>query len=148
MDHHQIFDQLKSLVGHWEGINVENKPVSIAYSLSANDTVLVEDWTFDNGMKALTLYSMDEATLTATHYCPVGNQPRLIFKQQLGTGVLLFEFHSAMNFPDKNAQHEHAFDLLLVDSNTLTRNETYRTDGQAETNGTTFSRTQLVLGMP
>ena len=142
MDHHQIFDQLKSLVGHWEGINEERNPVSIAYKLSANNTVLVEDWTFDNGMEALTLYSMDEETLTATHYCPIGNQPRLILKQQLGTGVLLFEFHSAMNLPDENAQHEHAFDLLLVNSNTLIRNETYCTDGQAEKNGTKFSRTE------
>lgn len=142
LDHHQIFDQLKSLVGKWEGINEEQNPVSIAYNLSANDTVLVEDWTFDNGVEALTLYSMDETILTAMHYCPIGNQPRLILKERLGTGVLLFEFHSAMNLPDENAEHEHAFDLLLVDSNTFIRNETYRTDGRAEKNGTTYFRTQ------
>lgn len=140
MNHHQVFDQLKSLVGNWQGINEDKNPVSIAYKLSANDTVLVEDWTFANGMEALTLYSMDEAILTASHYCPLGNQPRLVLTQQLETGVLLFEFHSAMNLPDENTQHEHAFDLLLVDGNTLVRNETYCTDGQAEENGTTFSR--------
>ena len=83
---------------------------------------------------------MDETTLTATHYCPIGNQPRLILKHQLDTGVLLFEFQSATNLPDENAEHEHAFDLLLVDSNTLIRNETYCTNGKTEENGTKFFR--------
>lgn len=140
LDHHQVFHRLKSLVGRWEGINEDGDPVSINYKLSANDTVLVEDWKFDNEMEALTLYSMDDDTLTAMHYCPIGNQPRLHLKRQLNTGVLMFEFHSAMNFPDKNAEHENSFDLLLIDDNKFVRNETYCAHGEAKKNGTTFSR--------
>jgi len=141
MNQHSIFKQLKSLVGHWTGINENGEPVSIDYKLSANDTVLVEDWTFSNGAEALTLFSMDEETLTAIHYCPVGNQPKLVFKRRLENGAVEFEYHSAMNLPDEDTDHAHAFDMLLINSDTLVRNETYRANGQAETNGTTFSRT-------
>ena len=140
MDHCDIFEEMKSLKGKWKGINEAGKPVWIAYKLSANGTVIVEDWTFHNGIEALTLYSMDENTLIALHYCPIGNQPKLKLKERLKTGVLKFEFDSAMNFPDKNHDHEFAFDLEMVDQKTMIRNETYMSDQIPESNGTTFSR--------
>lgn len=140
IDTASIFSALRNLVGYWNGINEAGNPVSIRYAMTANDTVLVEQWFFHNDMEAMTLYHPDGERLIATHYCPIGNQPRLELHRQLEDGTLEFEFQSATNLPNEDSAHEHAFDLRIIDADTILRNETYVENGVAESNGTTFYR--------
>lgn len=140
MDNNKIFEDLKALVGDWRGMNEDGESVAVKYSLSANNSVLVEQWFFHNDMEALTLYHLDGASLMATHYCPLGNQPRLELKHRAIDGTLEFEFVSATNLARVEDEHEHSFDLRVIDENTIRRNETYLTEGVTETNGTTFHR--------
>lgn len=140
MKHDEVFANLKALVGDWHGVNEEGQPVAVNYSLSANDSVLVERWLFHNGMDALTLYHLDGAILIATHYCPLGNQPRLELKDQAADGTLEFQFVSATNLARDEDEHEHRFDLRVIDAKTFRRNETYLTEGVPEVTGTTFHR--------
>lgn len=72
-----VFNQLKSLVGAWEGKTETGRLLRVDYKLSAGETVLVETWTLGAGRESMTLYHMDNQDLVATHYCPIGNQPRL-----------------------------------------------------------------------
>ena len=140
LDPAAVFPEIAALVGRWEGTNEEGNPVAIEYSLTANDTAVVEKWFFHNGMQALTIYHPDGGQMMATHYCPIGNQPRLDLKRRKPDGTLEFEYVSATNLPDIDHAHEHAFDLQIIDANTIHRNETYRSDGELESNGTTFKR--------
>lgn len=135
-----VFSELAALVGRWEGTNEEGNPVAIEYSLTANGTALVEHWFFHNGMEALTIYHPDGDQMMATHYCPIGNQPRLDLKRRKPDGTLEFEYVAATNLPDIELPHEHAFDLRIIDANTIHRNETYRAGDELESNGTTFTR--------
>ena len=143
IDTANIFSTLRNLVGNWTGINEAGNPVSIRYAMTANDTVLVEQWFFHNDMEAMTLYHPDGERLIATHYCPIGNQPRLELRRQLEDGTLEFEFKSATNLPNEDSAHEHAFDLRIIDASTILRNETYVENGIAESNGTVFYRNSL-----
>ena len=136
----EVLERLKTLLGGWRGVNEEGNPVAVTYSLTANGSVLVEQWFFHNGMEALTLYHLDGSSLVATHYCPIGNQPRLMLKRQTGEGVLEFEFVSATNLRSPEEEYEESFDLLIIDDSTMRRNETYIAGGVRETNGTTFHR--------
>lgn len=141
LDHVNIFDAIKALVGDWHGINEEGEPTSITYKMTANDSALVENWTFENGMEALTIYHMDANTLMAMHYCPIGNQPRLDLKQQASNGTLTFECVSATNLKSFKDPHEHAFNLRINKDGTLYRDETYmESDGELHTNGILFTR--------
>ncbi len=136
-----IFEGLKALVGKWHGTNEEGRPVSIVYEMTANDTALVEDWFFDNGMRALTIYHMDHDTLMAMHYCPIGNQPRLDLIRQDADGLLAFECVSATHLKSKTDPHEHAFDLRINPDGSLYRSETYyEDDGRLESNAAVFRR--------
>ena len=140
-NHLTVFNKLHQLVGRWEGTNEDGHTAYITYSLTANDTALVEDWTFHNNMTALTIYHMDAETLMAMHYCPIGNQPRLDMKEQLSDGTLKFECVSATHLKNFDDPHEHAFDLKLNDDGTIFRNETYMEDsGELESNGILFRR--------
>lgn len=135
-----IFAELCEMVGNWQGVNEEGHDVSIAYSLNANDTVLVEHWFFHNDMEALTIYHLDGRQLMATHYCPVGNQPRLDLMRRTADGTLEFEYRSATNLPDFAVDHQHAFDLRILGHDKFHRNETYLCAGASDSNGTTFMR--------
>ncbi|WP_421790425.1 hypothetical protein [Hyphobacterium sp.] len=140
MDHNAAFAELKNLVGSWKGTNEEGDPVEVAFSVTANGSAVVEDWTFHNGMTALTVYSLDEDTLQARHYCPIGNQPLLELKGRDNQGALVFEFVSARNLPDPKTDHNRAFDIRMTGKDEMIRNETYRENFVSESNGTRFSR--------
>jgi hypothetical protein len=93
------FAQLQTLVGEWEGKTEAGRSLKVSYRLTANNTVLVETWTLGPQRESLKLYHMDNESLIATHYCPVGNQPRLRFKEGGSTSLFVFEFVSATNLP-------------------------------------------------
>ncbi|MEO1040196.1 MAG: hypothetical protein AAFX09_11675 [Pseudomonadota bacterium] len=142
ISHEAQFTRLTSLVGDWSGTNEAGREVSVSYSLTAADTVLVETWRFHNGLEALTLYHMDGARLLATHYCPIGNQPRFVLTEKTPEGRLDFTFESATNLADLGDPHGHAFTLQPLNSDTFERYETYLDQGELNTNGVVFSRVE------
>lgn len=134
------FDRLKTLQGQWSGINEDGNLVSMRYYLTANDTALVEDWTFHNGMTALTVFHLDGEDLMAAHYCPLGNQPRLLLDRRAPDAVLTFTFIDITHLTHPDNEHCCAFDMTLNADGTLMRNETYTAAGHPEINGTLFRR--------
>ena len=140
IEHDEEFIALQKLVGSWRGDNEKGDSIQVDYRLTASNSVLVETWTFPGEREALTLYHMDGAHLMATHYCPIGNQPRLLLQKKQNDGRLDFQFTSATNMTSMAQAHEHAFDLQIIDADTFVRNETYVADDRSESNGIRFAR--------
>ena len=134
------FAQLQTLVGEWEGKTEKGRALKVSYRLTANNTVLVETWTLGPTRESLTLYHMDNESLIATHYCPVGNQPRLRFKEGGSASVFVFEFVSATNLPKTEAAHQHRFEMELLQPNSFARSETYLENGKGEPERIVYSR--------
>jgi hypothetical protein len=135
-----VYADLCMLVGDWHGVNEEGHDARVRYYLTANSTALVEHWYFHNHMESLTIYHPDDQLMMATHYCPVGNQPRLDLVRIAEDGSMYFEYRSATNLPDFEVDHQHAFDLKIIDADTFHRNETYLCAGVSDSNGITFKR--------
>ncbi len=70
------WEQMKSLVGTWEG-HEGSQPVSVTYTLVSNGTSLMESLNGEHDMNMVTMYAPDGDAVVATHYCAVGNQPRM-----------------------------------------------------------------------
>ncbi len=136
----EVFERLKTLVGSWEGKTAAGRSLKVSYRLTANKTVLVETWTLGPSRESLTLYHMDHKNLLATHYCPIGNQPRLQLKPSASTNAFIFEFVSATNLPDAQVAHQHQFDIQMLGADTFSRSETYVEKGQPDTEKVTYSR--------
>jgi hypothetical protein len=134
------FAQLQTLVGEWEGKTEKGRALKVSYRLTANNTVLIETWTLGPTRESLTLYHMDSESLLATHYCPVGNQPRLRFKEGGSASLFAFEFVSATNLPKPEAAHQHRFEMELLDANSFARSETYLENGKGEPERIVYSR--------
>jgi hypothetical protein len=121
------FTRLQELVGEWEGTTEAGRRLLVQYRLVAKGSVLVESWTLGPGRESLTLYHLDGDRLLATHYCPLGNQPRLALDTTASAdpGLLVFTYVSATNLPDPAAAHQHRFEVRLSGPDRFWRNETY-----------------------
>jgi hypothetical protein len=134
------FTKLQTLVGEWEGKTEKGRALKVSYRLTANNTVLIEMWTLGPQRESLTLYHLDNESLLATHYCPVGNQPRLRFKEGGSASLFAFEFVSATNLPKPEASHQHRFEMELLDANSFARSETYLENGAGESERIVYTR--------
>lgn len=117
------FQQLSELVGNWVGKSESGREHSVNYRLSAGGTVLVETWTLSPTRESMTLYFLDGESLMAVHYCPQGNQPRLVLVSN--TARLSFEFHDGTNLQAPNASHQYSFWMQMEGKDHFRRNETY-----------------------
>jgi len=135
------FKQLQTLVGEWEGKTEKGRVLKVSYRLTANNTVLVETWTLGPQRESMTLYHMDNESLIATHYCAIGNQPRLRFKEGGSASLFAFEFVSATNLPKPEAAHQHRFEMELLEPNSFARSETYLENGKGEPERIVYTRT-------
>lgn len=119
-----VFEQLKSLQGQWRSAK-EGSRTTVEYRLIANGTVLVETWTMSPTRQSMTVYALDGERLLATHYCPQGNQPRLVLAGTNADGTHRFDFLDGTNLQDPEGFHEHAFTVRIDGQAALTRRETY-----------------------
>jgi hypothetical protein len=137
---HAVFAQLTQLVGPWHGTTASGHALTVAYRLVAARTVLVETWMFASGDEALTLYYCDGPHLLATHYCPLGNQPRLRW-QPAHDPRHVFTCFDATNLPTPATAHQQQFVIHLLSPTTFLRSETYAQDGRTSTEAVTYHRT-------
>jgi hypothetical protein len=122
------FEQLTGLAGQWRSADPTDA-TSVDITTVANGSTLVETWTMSPTRRSMTLYTMDGDRLLATHYCPQGNAPRLVFTRTDDSGAHHFEFLDGANLQDPKGSHEHAFWIRKDAGGSLTRNETYIANG-------------------
>jgi hypothetical protein len=98
----------------------------------------MENWQF-RGTDALTLYHLDNETLMATHYCPLCNQPRLDLTEVRGRHFR-FSYVSATNLVSRDKEHQHAFEIKLIDKQNFWRSESYLEGGTQTSEAITYTR--------
>src|SRR5262249_28709103 len=64
----------------------------------------------------ISMYTVDGPDLVMTHYCMLGNQPRLKADSSSAANQLKFEFAGGANLDPKKDKHMHAATLTIVDS--------------------------------
>ena len=148
------FNQLKSLVGLWEG-EMPAKEVkddasgeaprrgrmkmSVEYRLTAGGSVLQETTNARTPMEMVTMFHNTPGGLSLTHYCMLGNQPRMDYT---GTrdGALQFTLSKDSDLdPDKD-QFMNSLALTIVDANHLVHRWTMYQNGQIQQQDIHFTR--------
>ena len=135
-----VFRELKSLVGEWV-IQDSERDFRITFETVANETVLVETWYSGEVRRSLTVYHLDVGRLLATHYCPQGNQPRLVWDGGDSLERISFEFLDATNLPDPQHSHQHSLSFDFEGSvETMIRGESYLEAGQEQSDSLSLVR--------
>ncbi|HRJ62917.1 hypothetical protein [Brevundimonas sp. UBA2416] len=116
------FEKIAALAGEWR---VQESPsLRIVFEPTAGGSVIVERWMVGERMHSMTVYHLDGERLVATHYCPQGNQPRLVASAAGSAGVR-FAFLDATGLdPHESFQHDLSFSWDA--EGTVSRAETYR----------------------
>jgi hypothetical protein len=119
---HDAFSRLKTLAGEWVGTVTEKDTgpaVKVVYSVTAGGSVVEERLFPGTSHEMVTMYHLDGDRLVLTHYCAIGNQPRMTLAPESTSDALVFEFVSGTNFASPDTMHMHSGRLRLVDADTL-----------------------------
>jgi hypothetical protein len=123
-------DKMKSLVGTWEGKTADGRLVTASYQLTAGGTALMQESSVDH---MITMFYVAGDRLALTHYCGVGNQPRMEATISPDGKTFSFRFVDGTNIPDLETGHMHRAVFKFVDSDHYTEDWTWMKDGKSLT---------------
>ncbi len=111
------WEKLKSLAGEWEGTE-GGKPFHASYKLVSSGTAVMDTLDGPDAMQMITIYTVDGETLLMTHYCSMGNQPRMRSKGLQGDN-LTFTYVDAANLKSKDDPRMTGLVLTFKDADHL-----------------------------
>ena len=114
------FDKLKTLVGTWVKVDDAGKPTDEVVSiikLTAGGSVVQETLFPGQPMEMISMYTADGDDLVMTHYCVLGNQPRMRAAAKTVGDELSFQFDGGANLNPQKDRHMHAAKLRFTDAN-------------------------------
>ena len=104
-DAQKSFDQLKSLAGSWEGKSSEGEPVQVSFRMTAGGSALMSE-IVGHGEDMISMINFDGPDrLLLTHYCAVGNQPRMQATASPDGKTITFNFVDATNLDGQQSGH-------------------------------------------
>ncbi|HXB54127.1 MAG TPA: hypothetical protein VN461_05045 [Vicinamibacteria bacterium] len=114
------FEKLKALNGEWRG-TVQSKdgpPATVTYRTTSNGSAVLEDLFPGTSHEMITIYHLDGDALVLTHYCAMGNQPRMSLTTS-DAGELVFDFAGGANLKPDVDTHMHSARINLRDADHL-----------------------------
>lgn len=134
------WEKLKSVVGTWTTTH-EGKTTTVTYALVSNGTALMEtmETPAPDNVQMVTMYHKDGDTLLMTHYCAMGNQPRMRARG-LKDGKLDFQYLDAANTKGEDAPRMSRLVMSFPDADRLVNTWYHRTGGKEEPIDFTLTR--------
>ena len=134
------FEKLKSLTGTWKGATEEGKGLSLTYKVvSAGSTVMETNNSDMHKDGMITMFHLDGDKLMMTHYCSIGNQPRMMAAPMTADGKLVFTFLDGTNMtPDD--PHMHALTIMFHGKDRVTEEWTMRAGGKDQVHAMELTR--------
>ena len=128
-------DNLKAicaLEGTWTQIKPAppegQKPVTLVIKPIAGGSAVMETLGAGSDHEMLNVYTEDEKGLLLTHYCIMGNQPRMRLTS-IKDGVLTFEFVDAGNLKSRDEAHMDSL-TITINGDRLTEDWSMYADGK------------------
>jgi len=135
------FDQIKSLVGHWEGATPDGKKGNASYELISNGSVVMERLSAANEPEMVTMYSLEGDRILVTHYCSAGNQPTMQTAPfPAANGKLDFTFLRLAGAKSPDEGHMVSLSVSMPDKNHLNQVWTFDDHGKTMTENLNFTR--------
>ncbi len=131
-------EKLKTLAGEWVFADGENKgKLAVVYTVSSGGTAVVERLFPGSDHEMTTVFHVDGDRLMMTHYCAVGNQPRM--HAEPATDRLAFAFTGGSNVAAGDG-HMNAMTLTFVDDDHFTEQWTFKGAGDGHSSTFRFER--------
>jgi hypothetical protein len=129
------FERLKKLAGDWQIVSPKDEAPSgkttVRYRLTGAGSAVVETIFPDTDKEMATVYHRDGDHLLLTHYCCLGNQPRMRAACGENKDELVFEFAGGSNIDPAKDMHMHNCRIRFVDADHLHAEWELYVDGKA-----------------
>jgi hypothetical protein len=115
----QGFEAIKKLAGDWVEVGKDGKPtdkVVRTFRVTAGGSVVQETMMPGTDHEMVTMYHLDGPDLILTHYCTLGNQPRMRAEPGKDPNQLVFKFVSAGNLKSDGAMHMREANFTFIDN--------------------------------
>lgn len=115
-------EKMKKLAGTWLLADKDGKAtdqVASVIKVTAGGSVVHETLFPGQPHEMVSVYMVDGADLIMTHYCVLGNQPRMKADPKSPANQIVFHFAGGTNLDPKKDKHMHAATLTIVDDDRL-----------------------------
>jgi hypothetical protein len=112
------FEKMKKLAGTWLAADQDGKPTDQVVSIikvTAGGSAVHETLFPGQPHEMVSIYTVDGPDLVMTHYCVLGNQPRMKADPKSPANQIRFQFAGGSNLDPKKDKHMHAATLTIVD---------------------------------
>jgi len=110
-------EALKTLAGEWVALGEDGKPTektALRIRVTAAGSAVHETVLPGTEHEMVTLYHMDGNDLVLTHYCMLGNQPRMKAVDANATKNLVFKCAGGTNMKSENDEHMHEAHISIL----------------------------------
>jgi hypothetical protein len=121
------FEELKSLDGTWEG-KANGEPVQVSYRVTSNGSAVMSEIKGKEDM--ISMFNLDGERLMITHYCSMGNQPRMVANPSPDGKTLTFDYLDATNMAAPDGGHMSRLVISMLDPNHHTEEWIYSDHGK------------------
>ena len=107
------FEQMKQLVGTWEGTTKKGdkeQTVKATYELTSGGNAILERLFVGTPNEMVSVYHPEGKTVAMTHYCMLGNQPTMTMKKSDGKSAS-FEVMGNKGLSSAKEMHMHALNI-------------------------------------
>ncbi len=114
-----VFEKLKTLAGTWVEADQDGKPTDKVVSVvrvTAGGSVVHETLFPGDPMEMISVYHLDKGNLLMTHYCALGNQPRMKADPSSPPNQIRWQFDGGTNLDPAKDAHMHAATVTFVDA--------------------------------
>jgi hypothetical protein len=112
-------EKMKQLVGTWVNTDDKGKPTSEIVSiikLTSGGSAVHETLFPGQPHEMFSVYTAEGPDLIMTHYCVLGNQPRMKADPKSPPNQIVFQFVGGGNLDPKKDKHMHGGTLTLIDA--------------------------------
>ena len=126
------FQRLATIAGTWHGQKKDHNgqwmDIVVEYRLTSGNSALVETLLKDSPMEMVSIYHDDGDSIMMTHYCGLGNQPRMR-ASGFDDNELRFKFVDGSNMASPTETHMGSLTLTLLDENRIRQQRQLIEDG-------------------
>jgi hypothetical protein len=131
-------EKMKKLAGTWLAADKDGNPTDQVVSIikvTAGGSAVHETLFPGQPLEMISVYTADGADLVMTHYCVLGNQPRMKADPKSPPNQIVFQFAGGTNLDVAKDKHMHEATLTIV------------SDDRIELKGTAWENGAPVEGM-
>jgi hypothetical protein len=132
-------DRLKSLAGEWSGKadhGDQKHEATVSYKVTSGGTAVMETLGPGTEHEMVTVFHQDGDSIALTHYCMIGNQPRMKAEKNDDSKKLSFKFTGAGNLKSDRDAHMHDLTIEFLADDHIKSTWTFYKDGKEDSKAT------------